>query len=83
MNEPHDRSQCRKLADRLSEYLDGELPEDLRREVESHFRDCVTCEKFLVSLGRTRELAHLLPRLELPPDVIRKLTESAREELGL
>jgi hypothetical protein len=38
--------------DRLSEYLDGELPDDERAELEMHLRHCVACGAVLADLKR-------------------------------
>ena len=33
--------------DKLSDYLDGELPADEQRAVEAHLRDCASCTAVL------------------------------------
>ena len=38
--------------DRLSDYLDGELPADEQRAVEAHLRDCAPCAAVLNDLKR-------------------------------
>jgi anti-sigma factor RsiW len=75
------RRHCLELAERLSEYLDDELTPELRREVEAHVRDCATCEEFVASLARTRDLGRWLPRLDLPEEHLRRLTGAARRRL--
>ncbi len=77
----HDKETCRALAARLSEYLDHELPDEVRREVELHFQGCANCERFLESLRRTRDCARFLPPLELTPDRLRKLAKEAKRRL--
>ena len=81
MSEPHKHQDCLDLAERLSEYLDDELPEDLQARVEDHFDGCVQCERFLVSLTRVKGLGHLLPEAELSPERLRALSEAARRAL--
>jgi anti-sigma factor RsiW len=71
-----------ELAERLSEYLDGELPPDLRDRVEEHFDGCVQCEKFLLSLRRVKGLGDLLPCEQLSAEKLRSLAESVRRRLG-
>jgi len=82
MSESHDRQDCLDLAERLSEYLDDELPTDLKDQVEEHFDGCVQCETFLSSLKRVKGLGHLLPPAELSPERLQTLAESVRRELG-
>src|SRR5438034_1691900 len=38
--------------DKLSEYLDGELPDDERRAVDAHLRSCAECSAVLAALKR-------------------------------
>ena len=80
MTEALDHEGCRALADRLSEYLDGELPADLAREIEDHFEACSRCEAFLRSLARVRKLGPSLRRMEPGEDVIRRLRARMRDE---
>ncbi len=37
---------CREVLDRLSGYLDGELPPEEVTRVEAHLRGCDRCERF-------------------------------------
>ena len=80
-HEHHRDHVCVDLAERVSEYLDGELPIELKLAVEEHVGSCSNCEKFVDSLRRTRDLAHLLPVVELPPDRMRALSESVKRRL--
>jgi anti-sigma factor RsiW len=79
----HGTDHCRVLAERLSEHLDGELPPDLRRQVEEQLAGCVTCGRFVESVRRVRELAHLLPSPELPPDRLREIAAQVKGQLGI
>jgi anti-sigma factor RsiW len=76
------KERCIELAGKLSEYLDEELPADLRREVEAHFESCADCEHFLTSLRRVKGAAPLLPPQELSPERLRKISEAVRRRLA-
>ena len=76
----HDKEQCVNLAERLSEYLDGELPEDLRRKVQEHFEDCSDCVRFLDSLARVKGLGSLLPA-QVSPDRLQELAAEVRRKI--
>jgi anti-sigma factor RsiW len=80
-NHHHDREHCVELADRLSEYLDGELPTDLRERVEAHFEDCANCQRFMTSLRRTRDLGPLLPEVALSPEALQRVRDELRKRL--
>ena len=81
MTHDHSREDCLRLADRLSEYLDGELPDDVRDEVVAHFQDCATCVTFLDSLRRTRDLGRFLPEIRLSPEALHRLAAAAARRL--
>jgi len=38
--------RCREILERLSDYLDGDLPPALVAQVEEHLRGCDRCERF-------------------------------------
>jgi predicted anti-sigma-YlaC factor YlaD len=44
---------CTDVIARLSEYLDQEMAEDLRRDIEGHFTDCEGCRVYVVTLQKT------------------------------
>src|SRR5438046_4317561 len=51
---------------KLSEYLDGELPDDERRAVDAHLRGCAECSAVLADLkrvvARAQEVGTSVPR---------------------
>jgi len=63
--------------DRLSEYIDGELPEDERARVESHLAGCAACTATLHDLTRIVEEARgrrpLPPREDLWPGIAERI----------
>jgi anti-sigma factor RsiW len=65
---------CRELFERLSEYVDGELAEELCREIRQHMRDCDPCVAFASTLKKTADLCRRLPEQPLPPAVAANLT---------
>jgi len=67
---------CLQVQDRLSAYLDGELPAELRRQVEEHLEACPACREELAWLGR---LDKTFDRLAAPsPDVTSRVMERLR-----
>ncbi|MFW6457061.1 MAG: anti-sigma factor family protein, partial [Planctomycetota bacterium] len=59
---------CENSEQILSAYLDGELSEEERRQVESHIKQCDDCRHELESLRRTVEVLHELPTIPASPD---------------
>ena len=73
----HGGESCRQLFERLSEYLDGELPEDLCGKIDEHMGDCPPCRRFLESLQRTVKLVESESGAVLPEEAKRALIEAA------
>ena len=65
----------RHWTDRLSEYLDGELPEETRDKLEGHLADCPECSAVLDQLRGVVDSAHgledRLPGRDLWPEIAR------------
>jgi predicted anti-sigma-YlaC factor YlaD len=70
---------CREMAEHLSDYIDGEIREDLRSLIDAHRGDCPPCEAFIRTLARTVEVVRAQPREPLSPSLRRALAASLRE----
>ena len=68
--------------DRLSDYLDGELGERERRELERHLEGCAECEATLAELrsvvGEARALSHEPPEVDLWPAIAARIGAGGR-----
>jgi anti-sigma factor (TIGR02949 family) len=54
----HARHNCRELLESLSDYVDGELSEDLCSELERHLNECDNCRIVVDTLQKTIDLYH-------------------------
>ncbi|HSV86886.1 MAG TPA: anti-sigma factor [Levilinea sp.] len=54
----HGGQSCRELLALLSDYIDGELREDLCAEIEWHMADCTNCRIVVDTLQKTVNLYH-------------------------
>src|SRR5712692_804241 len=68
---------CREVFALLSEYLEAELPADVRKQIESHLSGCGPCIDFAESLRHTIELCREYGVSDLPE----ALSEQARRQL--
>ncbi len=73
MCDRQDHSHCLELFDQLSEYIDGEMDEIGRREIEAHVSRCLACFGCLQSLKRTIALCKQTGRQTVPPVFSAKL----------
>ena len=60
---------CRDLFERLSEYVDGELSQEICEEIQRHMEGCEPCVAFAKTLKKTAELCRRLPSRPIPPEV--------------
>ncbi len=77
---------CKKIQRHLSAYADGELSEELAREVEAHVTGCARCAAELARLQRVWQLLGTLPPVQAPPffsaRVLARTRERRRSTLG-
>ncbi len=77
MSEPghhhHDRSTCRRYLESLSDYVEGELSDELCRELEAHMAICENCRIVVNTLEKTISLYRELPAPDMPNAVRERL----------
>lgn len=72
---------CKDSIALLRDYLEGELPGELREKLEDHFGGCSPCEEFLKSYRATPELCRkALKQDDVPEEVAESLTAFLRRE---
>lgn len=75
----HDKGRCKEVFARLSEYMDGELPEELCAEFDGHMEGCPPCQECLESLRKTVRLVEEQEAPAMPEDVRRAIREAWRQ----
>ena len=73
---------CKHIWRELSNYLDGEIPPDVRREVDAHVAQCRHCAALLDSTHNVIVLIADERRLELPLGFSARLRERLERELA-
>ncbi|MEY2816917.1 MAG: anti-sigma factor family protein [Chloroflexota bacterium] len=69
----HAHQNCQALLGSLSEYIDGELPSELCKEIEKHLEGCDNCRIVLNTTRRTIDLVQLPVEENVPDDVRERL----------
>ena len=74
MNDTHSTNlTCDQLLGMLSDYLDGQMQEEVRREIEAHMADCHNCRVVVDTTRKTITLVHACNDEPLPiPEDVRK-----------
>ena len=65
-DDPTGAANSRHVGDLLSEYLNSDLSEDERREVEAHLRECLRCSADLRTIRLTVQAVRRLPQEPVP-----------------
>jgi anti-sigma factor RsiW len=74
MSEHEHSPQCKQLLGSISEYIDGELQEELCALLEAHLEDCENCRIVVNTLRKTVELyKETTSEVELPGEVRERL----------
>ena len=60
---------CSRILSLLSDYVDGRLPPDVRRDLEQHLNGCSECTSFVGSFRSTVTLLQSLNEDDLPEEL--------------
>ena len=73
---------CKDSIDRLLEYLDGEVPPEVKEHLEQHFQGCSPCDEFMKQYRETPSLCRkALLKSTMPREVAERLTSFLRDSL--
>ena len=73
---------CRELFERLSEYVDGDLSQEICAEIRKHMEGCDPCVNFAKTLKKTADLCRRLPSRPIPPEVAAELHDFLSDHLS-
>jgi anti-sigma factor (TIGR02949 family) len=68
----HRHEECRKLLNSLSDYVDGDLQQELCDEIELHMEDCENCRIVIDTLSKTVSLYQTSSESTIVPDEVRQ-----------
>lgn len=82
----HDRSvagiRCTEVLEDLSDYLDGELPDERVARIEAHLAGCDWCERFGGDFGAAiRALRQRLGAAQAPPPEVHERLHERLEDI--
>ena len=68
----HRHEDCRQLLNSLSDYIDGDLQQDLCDEIALHMKDCDNCRIVVDTLSKTISLYQTSSEPAFVPDEVRQ-----------
>lgn len=68
----HRHEECRELLNSLSDYVDGDLQQELCDEIELHMKDCENCRIVIDTLSKTISLYQTSSESTIVPDEVRQ-----------
>lgn len=72
-------SKCKKIQKFLPAFMEGEVKEDLKREIEGHLKGCPMCQKEKELLARTWASLEGWPAIEPSPDFKQKFWKKVED----
>lgn len=73
MNHNHDHEICKTYFEKLSEFIDRELPEADCEAIEEHLKNCECCSACLDTLKKTIELCASMKDKPVPHELAYKI----------
>ncbi len=73
---------CHQVLQLLVDYIDGELDENTRRELEEHMEDCEPCKKFINTYRTTIKLTKQVETSQMPNELKDRLHSFIRMKTG-
>ncbi len=68
----HQHEDCHQLLNSLSDYIDGDLQQELCDEIELHMKDCENCRIVVDTLNKTVSLYQSSSEPAVVPDDVRQ-----------
>ena len=68
----HRHEDCRQLLNSLSDYIDGDLQQELCDEIELHMKDCDNCRIVVDTLSKTISLYQTSSEPAVVPEGVRQ-----------
>lgn len=72
---------CKECIDLLLDYVEGELPLDVRARLETHMGGCEPCDTFLKQYSATPNMCRKALAAKMPGNIAKRLTEFLRSEI--
>jgi anti-sigma factor RsiW len=72
---------CQDVIHELSNYIDGDLDATLKKELESHLKECRECDLVVDQTKKTIDIFCDSEPIELPGDMRNRLHDAVRRKM--
>ncbi len=73
---------CKQLLDELSEYLDGNVQEDVRRHLDAHVSECPNCWVVVDTTKRTLQIYKGMDPQPIPDELHSRLMKAIEKKIA-
>ena len=73
---------CKKVNQFIIDYLEDELPQDVRTKFEAHIQKCENCNTYLEQYKHTLTIVRTDGRLDVPEDLTEMTLQFLRDHLS-
>jgi len=74
--------RCKEVVELLCDYLEGDMSDDLKKELEEHFNMCKPCIKFLRTYTATSKICRQVIEESLDDECVKELKKFLKEKLS-
>lgn len=73
---------CKEFLDELSEYLDGNIGEEVRKELDGHLTECPNCFVIVDTTKKTLQVYRGMEPKPLSPDLHDRLMKAVEKKMA-
>ena len=73
---------CKDFLDGISDYIDNDVPADLRRKLETHISECPNCWVVFDTTKKTIQIYKGMEAQDLPEDVQKRLLSAVERRMA-
>ncbi len=74
--------RCKEVVDLICDYLEGDLPDDVKKELEEHLSMCKPCFKFFKTYSVTSKICRQVIEESVDEECVEELKKFLKQKLS-